>query len=102
MRARAEKKRGVRVSVAAILGVLLLIALAVAPLLSGDRYLLRIFTLVGINLVMVTGLSLLFGYAGQISLGHAAFFGLGAYTSGFLAKLGVPWPLALLAGVAMA
>jgi branched-chain amino acid transport system permease protein len=79
-----------------------LIALVAGPLASGDRYLLRIFTLVGINVVMVTGLSLLFGYAGQISLGHAAFFGLGAYTSGQLAKLGTPWIISLLAGVLVA
>jgi branched-chain amino acid transport system permease protein len=48
----------------------------------------------------VVGLNLLLGYAGQISLGHAAFFGLGAYTSGILtATYGVnPW-LALPAGL---
>lgn len=77
-------------------------ALLALPLLLGDLYLVRIFTLVGINLVMVTGLSLLFGYAGQISLGHAAFFGLGAYTSGFLTRLGLPWIAGLLAGVLVA
>lgn len=69
------------------------------PLVVDDKYVLRILTFVGINLIMVAGLSLLFGYAGQISLGHAAFYGLGAYTSGFLAKAGVPWVLALIAGV---
>ena len=48
----------------------------------------------------MVGLNLLLGYAGQISLGHAAFFGLGAYTSGILtATAGVdPW-LALVAGL---
>ncbi len=78
------------------------IVLLALPLVLGDLYLVRIFTLVGINLVMVTGLSLLFGYAGQISLGHAAFFGLGAYTSGFLTRLGWPWVAGLLAGVLVA
>ncbi len=77
-------------------------ALPLVPLVTGDRYLLRIFTLVGINLIMVTGLSLLFGYAGQISLGHAAFFGIGAYTSGFLTLRGAPWLLGLAAGVVLA
>lgn len=72
------------------------------PFLLQDRYLLRILTLVGINVIMVAGLSLLFGYAGQISLGHAAFYGLGAYTSGYLVKTGVAWPLALLAGIVVA
>jgi branched-chain amino acid transport system permease protein len=84
------------------LAVLAILAIVAAPLVLGDRYLTRIFTLVGINLIMVTGLSLLFGYAGQISLGHAAFFGMGAYTSGFLTKAGVPWLLALVAGVTVA
>lgn len=79
-----------------------IVLVALVPLVLSDKYLLRILTFVGINLIMVTGLSLLFGYAGQISLGHAAFYGLGAYTSGFLAKAGVPWLLALLAGVACA
>jgi len=36
---------------------------------------------VGISLIVVTGLNLLFGYAGQISLAHATFFGIGAYSS---------------------
>lgn len=78
------------------------LALLALPMVLGDLYLIRIFTLVGINLVMVTGLSLLFGYAGQISLGHAAFFGLGAYTSGFLTRLGMPWIVGLAAGVLVA
>lgn len=85
-----------------LIALILTLALAAVPLALGDRYLLRIFTLVGINIVMVTGLSLLFGYAGQISLGHAAFFGLGAYTSGFLTRAGVIWPVAVVAGVTVA
>jgi branched-chain amino acid transport system permease protein len=54
---------------------------------------------VGIFSLIAMGLSLLMGYAGQISLGHAAFFGLGAYTSGiFCVRLAVsPW-LAMAAG----
>lgn len=78
------------------------LAVVLLPLVLTDRYLLRILTLVGINVTMVAGLSLLFGFAGQISLGHAAFYGLGAYTSGYLAKAGVPWVGALVAGVAVA
>lgn len=78
------------------------VAVAVVPFVVSDKYVLRILTFVGINLIMVAGLSLLFGYAGQISLGHAAFYGLGAYASGFLTKAGVAWPLALLVGVGCA
>jgi len=78
------------------------VGVAATPFVMTDRYILRILTFVGINLIMVAGLSLLFGYAGQISLGQAAFYGLGAYTSGYLAKAGVPWLLALVGGVAIA
>ncbi len=54
---------------------------------------------VGIYALVVIGLSLLIGYAGQISLGHSAFFGLGAYTSGILtAKYHFnPWVALVLA-----
>src|SRR5262249_56160594 len=50
------------------------------------------------------GLEVLLGYSGQLSIGQAAFYGIGAYTSALLtAKLGVPFPLALIgAGVAAA
>jgi branched-chain amino acid transport system permease protein len=47
----------------------------------------------GIYCLITIGLSLLMGYAGQISLGHAAFFGIGAYVSGILSvRFGInPW-----------
>lgn len=68
------------------------------PLALGDSYYLNVLVFVGIYSLVTIGLSLLMGYAGQISLGQAAFFGLGAYTSGVLTtKFGIsPW-LALLA-----
>jgi branched-chain amino acid transport system permease protein len=64
-----------------------------------NEYYLTLFNFIGIHTVLVVGLNLLMGYAGQISLGHAAFFGLGAYTSGILTvTYGLnPW-LAMLAG----
>jgi branched-chain amino acid transport system permease protein len=73
--------------------------LAVAAVLSNEYY-FTLLNFIGIHTLLVVGLNLLLGYAGQISLGHAAFFGLGAYTSGILtATCGVnPW-LALLAGL---
>ena len=63
-------------------------------------YYYTLLNFIGIHTLLVVGLNLLLGYAGQISLGHAAFFGLGAYTSGILtATYGVdPW-LALVAGL---
>ena len=47
-------------------------------------YYFTLLNLIGLNVIVVLGLNLLMGYAGQISLGHAAFYGLGAYTSGIL------------------
>ena len=49
-----------------------------------NDYLYNVFTVAGLQALVVIGLSLLMGYAGQVSLGHAAFYGLGAYTSGIL------------------
>jgi branched-chain amino acid transport system permease protein len=65
-----------------------------------NEYYYTLLNFIGIHTLLVVGLNLLMGYGGQISLGHAAFFGLGAYTSGILtATWGVnPW-LALLAGL---
>ena len=56
---------------------------AVVPRFAGDKH-LTMFIYIGIYAILALGLNLLMGYAGQISLGHAAFFGLGAYTSAIL------------------
>lgn len=84
-----------------ILSLLILAGVILAlPLGLGNSYYLNVLVFVGIYSLITIGLSLLMGYTGQISLGHAAFFGLGAYTSGVLStKFGVsPW-LALLAAI---
>jgi branched-chain amino acid transport system permease protein len=79
------------------------LAIAALPLLVADRYTLKVFTLVGIQAVVVIGLALLFGYAGQISLGHAAFYGIGAYVSAWLVRsAGMPWFVGPLGAVAVA
>lgn len=44
----------------------------------------QLLTIIGIHTLLALGLNMLMGYAGQISLGHAAFFGLGAYGTGIL------------------
>ena len=74
---------------------------AIALFMDQDYY-YTLLNFIGIHTLLVVGLNLLLGYAGQISLGHAAFFGLGAYTSGILTvTCGVdPW-LALIAGLAV-
>ncbi|MBT9282513.1 branched-chain amino acid ABC transporter permease [Hydrogenibacillus sp. N12] len=69
---------------------------------SENNYFLSLMILIGLYGLMATGLLLLMGYAGQVSLGHAAFFGLGAYTSAYLtARLGWPPVAALLMGVGL-
>jgi branched-chain amino acid transport system permease protein len=70
------------------------------PLLTQNTYYFTLLNLIGIHAILVVGLNLLMGYAGQISLGHGAFFGLGAYSSGILTATYHlnPW-LALLIGL---
>ena len=64
---------------------LLAIAVVVAlPFVITDRFLIKVFTYAGLNVLVVTGLAVLFGYGGQVSLGNAAFVGLGAYTCAIL------------------
>lgn len=64
--------------------LLLASALMVLPFVFPGKYQLAILILVGLNAVVCIGLNLLVGTAGQISLGHAAFFGIGAYASAVL------------------
>jgi len=71
-----------------------LIGLAVFPWVA-PGYLVFTAILVSVNAIVALGLNLLTGYTGQISLGHAGFVAIGAYTSGLLmSKLGVTWWLA--------
>ncbi|HEY1291927.1 MAG TPA: branched-chain amino acid ABC transporter permease [Chloroflexota bacterium] len=59
--------------------------------------LLTIFIFIGLATMVVSGLSLLMGFAGQVSLGQAAFYAIGAYTAALLARdLGVPPLLGLI------
>ncbi len=60
------------------------ILLLTVPFFFKGGYLLNVLIFVGIHTMLAIGLNLLLGFAGQISLGHAAFFGLGAYFSGIL------------------
>ncbi len=56
----------------------------ILPWLLPNRYFLNITVIMGIYALITVGLNLLIGYAGQISLGHAAFFGIGSYTAAIL------------------
>jgi branched-chain amino acid transport system permease protein len=78
-------------------------ALLIFPFVAGN-YWLYMANLVGVAIVAAVGLNILTGFAGQISLGHAAFVGIGAYTAAILTtRLGVPFLLCLpLSGLSAA
>ncbi len=82
-----------------ILGILLLCL--VFLLISKNLYYITLFVFCGIYIIAVSGLDILFGYSGQISLGHAMFYAAGAYTSSLLALHGVPIWIGILAGMAL-
>ena len=62
-------------------------------------YEISLATVVGINIILALGLNMISGFCGQISLGHAAFYGVGAYTCALFAKAGTPLPVAIFAGM---
>ena len=76
-----------------------IVVLALVPLVVEDRYFMHILVMTGIFVILSQSWNLLAGFTGQLNLGHAAFYGIGAYTSSLLAlHLGLsPW-LGLLAG----
>ena len=75
----------------------------IAGRISAIDHYTDIMVFAGIYCLITIGLSLLMGYAGQISIGHAAFYGIGAYASAILtARYGLnPWTC-MLAGMAVA
>lgn len=76
--------------------------LAVPYLPFGSSYPVYMVNLILVYCIAALGLNLLIGIAGQISLGHAAFMAIGAYTSGLLtAKLGLPFLAGLLASAVL-
>jgi branched-chain amino acid transport system permease protein len=91
------------------LGTLVIIAVfpwLVKPVKAISHY-LDVMVFAGIFSLVSIGLSMLMGYAGQVSLAQAAFFGIGAYTSGILtSRLGFnPWaamPVGILASMLVA
>jgi branched-chain amino acid transport system permease protein len=91
-------RQGASVGLGGILVGLCLALACLAPLgLNG--YGLYVLTLTEIFAIVALGLNLLTGYAGQISLCHAAFFGVGAYATAILTqKAGVPFLLSLVVG----
>jgi branched-chain amino acid transport system permease protein len=77
-----------------------IILLFLVPIVFRDNsYLLLLFCTIGISVIAVSGLDILYGYSGQISFGHAAFYAIGAYTSTILSKtVGMPVWVTLIIG----
>lgn len=67
-----------------------------------EAYILHLFILICIYAILSMSLNLITGYAGMLNLGHAAFFGIGAYTSTLLVMAGFPFWFGLIAAGAMA
>lgn len=80
---------------------LLVLGLVAAPWLLPEYWLAQL-TFILIYGIAGLGLMLLSGYTGQISLGHAAFLGVGAYTQAVLANAGWPFPLAMAGAAVLA
>lgn len=81
----------------------LAIIVVVLPLFLPSTYYVRVAALVFINALAVLGLNLLMGFAGQVSLGHAGFFGIGAYAVAVgPTHLGIPTWASLICGTILA
>ena len=71
--------------------------IALIPLFIGNLYYIQVLIFIGIYSILALSLNLLNGYVGLLSIGHAAFYGIGAYASAKLVmELGMPFPLAML------
>jgi len=89
-------QRAMTVAIAALGGLLPII-------FHSDSYVILLLCTTGISIIVISGLDILFGYSGQISLGHAGFYCIGAYASAILSRdLGLPVFVTILLGGALA
>ncbi|PTT89347.1 ABC transporter, partial [Pelomonas sp. HMWF004] len=85
-----------------VLGTAAIAAVAAFPLASGNPYYIHLVETIMIYAIVLFGLDIVVGYTGQVSLGHAGLFGIGAYTAGVLIlKLDAPVYLTLPAAIAV-
>ena len=91
------------VSFRGVITILSLVGLATIPLVSGSEYWSHILTLAMIYAIYAASWDLLAGFVGQVSFGHAIFFGIGGYvTAAAIQYLGFPWLIALVLGASVA
>lgn len=65
-------------------GLIIAIVLLIIPVLTPNMYIMQIINMIGIYIILGIGINVLTGYTGQLSLGQAAFFGIGAYTAALM------------------
>src|SRR5437879_9204740 len=76
--------------------------IAVLPLVFPDSYWRANLIVCAINVMLAISLDFVLGYAGQLNLGHSAFYGIGAYVSTLLVmQLGMPFWIAFIIGIAL-
>src|SRR3954454_22985349 len=79
------------------------VAIALLPLVFQDSYWRTNLIVCALNVMLAIGLDFILGYAGQLNLGHSAFYGIGAYVSTLvITKLGLPFWVAFLCGIVLA
>lgn len=79
--------------------IALFITALICAIMLKERYPALVLCFICINIIAVTGLDVLFGYTGQVSFGHAAFYAIGAYGSTLLTlKFGIPVWLTIIIG----
>ena len=81
---------------------LVAVTLLYTILFPGQTYMHLIICTLGIYIIVNTGFDILFGYSGQISLGQAGFYAIGAYFSAIFSKAGVPVLLSMVLAAAIA
>lgn len=87
----------------AIIAAVVLLAAILVPIIAPSRFAINLVTEIALLGLWAVSLNILIGYTGLVSFGHAAFFGLGVYTTGLLiAKGGFGMLAALAGGVALA
>ncbi len=94
--------RSNRTKIAAVALALVLAAIFITPVVIDDQFVYHIFITICIFAGLSTAWNIVGGYAGQLSLGHAIFYGIGAYVGIILTNMGIsPW-LGMFAGAGIA
>src|ERR1700744_6231800 len=103
MIAATDHGRGPALSPRFAVNAVILVVLALVPAyaaLTGDTFVMTLFTRILIMALAALSLNLIMGFGGMVSFGHAAYLGIGGYAVGILSKEGIDsgfiqWPVAI-------